>query len=113
MTVLESILPVGQQFSDSLSVLDSLVLQGSLLIDFSIIASIPTDLISGSNYENVEVSVLINRFEATASFSSMAFSLDLPLTLPSSDGQVISFGLTDASFSIGWSPVALLSIVIV
>ena len=99
MKMLEPILPVKQQFFDSLSVLDSLVLQGSLLIDFSITASIPANLISGSNYDDVSVSVWVNRFEATASFSSTAFSLNLPISLPSGDGAVINFGLTNASFS--------------
>lgn len=101
MSILESVIPVKQQFLDSLSALDNLVLQGSLLVDFSIIASIPSNLISGSNYEDIAVSVLINSFEASVSCNSIAFSLDFPLTLPSndSDGTTISFGLTDASFS--------------
>ena len=92
------VFPVKQQFFDNLSALDSLSVQGSLLIDFSVIASIPQNMISNSSYGDIAVSVLVNNFEATASFGSPAFSLDLPVTLPS--GDTINFGLTEASFSI-------------
>lgn len=109
--MLGSVLPIRQQqLFSSLSALDSLSLQGNLLIDFSVIANIPANLIGGANYADIAVSVLINRFEATASFSSTPFSLNLPISMR---GEIINFGVTDASFSIGWSPVALLSIVIV
>ena len=96
--VLSRVIPVKQHFFDSLSALDSLSLQGSLLIDFSVIASIPQNMISDSSYGDIDVSVLVNHFEATASFGLSAFSLDLPITLPSSD--TINFGLTEASFSL-------------
>jgi hypothetical protein len=85
MSALNSVLPIKTQFLDSLSVLDSLILQGSLLIDLSIIASIPTNVISDSNYGDITVSVVINRFEAAASIGSAEFSLDLPIILPSGE----------------------------
>ena len=96
-SILGTVLPVRQSFFDSLSALDSLELQGSLLIDFSIIASIPANLISEASFGDISVSVIVNRFEATASFGSSAFSLDLPITLPVS-GETIDFGLTDSTF---------------
>ena len=98
MTVLGSVLPISQQFLDSLSALDSIVLQDSLLVDFSIIATIPKNVIGESSYGDITVSVLINRFEATASIASEAFSLELPIILPSGP-EIINFELTNASFS--------------
>ena len=101
ISIIGSIIPVRQQqFFNGLSVLDSLVLQGSLLIDLSIIANIPSNIISESNYGNINVSVLVNQFEVTASFGSTAFSLGIPIALPSGDGTTINFNLTDASFLI-------------
>jgi hypothetical protein len=99
MSALKSVLPIKNQFLDRLSALDSLILQGSLLIDLSIIASIPTNIISESNYGDVSVSVVINRFEAKASIGSASFSVDLPITLPSGT-EIINFAMTDASFLI-------------
>lgn len=99
LAMLGSVLPVRQQLLSSLSTLDSLSLQGNLLIDLSIVANIPANLISGSNYEDISVGIIVNHFEATASFSSRNFSLDLPLTM---HGEIVSFGLTDASFSIDY-----------
>ena len=99
--MLSRVLPVKQQFFDSISVLDSLSLQGSLLIDFSVIVSIQQDKISQSSYGDIHASVLVNHFEATASFGSSAFSLDLPITIPNVN-TAINFGLTDASFSVAF-----------
>jgi hypothetical protein len=82
-----------------LSALDSLELQGSLLIDFNVTASIPPGVINQSSFGDVSLSVLVNRFEATASFGSSAFTLNLPITLPGGDGTIINFGLTDSTFS--------------
>ena len=99
--MLSRVLPVKQQFFDSISVLDSLSLQGSLLIDFSVMVSIEQDKISQSSYGDIHASVLVNHFEATASFGSSAFSLDLPITIPNVN-TAINFGLTDASFSVAF-----------
>ena len=98
MSLLGSIVPVRQEFLNDLSALDSIGLEGGLLIDLSIVASIPENVISESNYGNINVTVLVNQFEATASLGSSAFSLELPITLPSSDGAIIYFTLIDASF---------------
>jgi hypothetical protein len=97
--VLGTVLPVRQSFFHSLSALDSLELQGSLLIDFNVTASIPPGVINQSSFGDVSLSVLVNRFEATASFGSSAFTLNLPITLPGGDGTIINFGLTDSTFS--------------
>ena len=72
MADLGSVLPISRELLDTLSRLDSFRLQSSLLIDLSIIASFPTNVISESNYDGIIVSVLINRFEATASIGSVA-----------------------------------------
>ena len=91
--VFGSVLPVGPEFFDSIAALDSIVLQGSLIVDLTIIASIPLDDISDLNYNDIVLSVLVNNFEATASVGSEAFSVELPIS-----GTPISFNMTDASF---------------
>ena len=99
MEGLESVLPVRQELLDMLAALDTLVLQGSLLLDLSIIANIPANILNESNYgENTTMSVLINSFESAASFGSESFSLELPIFLPSGS-KFINFNLTDASFA--------------
>lgn len=98
MSVLRSVIPVRPQFVDSLAALDSIMLQGNLYIDLSIIASIPANVIGDSSYGDIAVSVMINSFEATATFGAEAFSTELPITLPSGR-QVNKLNLTDASFS--------------
>ena len=98
MAILGSVIPVRPQFFDSLASLDSLKLEGSLYIDLSIIASIPANLISESSYGDIAITVMVNSFEATASFGSTAFSIELPITLPSGR-QVNHLNLTDATFS--------------
>jgi hypothetical protein len=100
MSILGSVLPIRSKFLDSLAALDNLVLQGTLFIDLSIIASIPANFIRESKYSDIAVSVVVNQFEATASFGSQTFSLDLPIILPSGDGEVINFAMTDANFLI-------------
>jgi hypothetical protein len=97
--VLGTVLPVRQSFFDSLSALDSLELKGALLIDLSIIARIPSEFISTSSFGDIDIRVLVNRFEVIASFGSSAFTLDLPITLPGGSGTIINFGLTDSTFS--------------
>ena len=99
MNIFRSVLPVKQQLADNLSALDSLVLQGSLLLDLSIIANIPANVISEPSYgSDITVNVLVNRFESAASFGSESFSLELPISLPLGDGSTINFNLSDASF---------------
>ena len=56
-------------------------------------------MISKSNYGDINVNVLINNFEATASFGSESFALDLPISLPSGGGELINFNVTNATFS--------------
>ena len=89
-------------------------MQGSLFIDLSIIASIPKDSISEASFGDIAVSVLVNQFEATASFGSSAFSLDLPITLPGGN-EVFNFGITDSTFSLDFfvrnsSPIDILEL---
>ena len=96
--VLGGVLPTRPQLFDRLSALESILLQGSLLVDVSIIASIPSNVISEASFGDITASVLVNRFEASASVGSTAFSLDLPITIPSGNGTIFNFGLTDASF---------------
>ena len=98
MAELGSVLPIRQQLLDRLSALDSFVLQSSIFADLSIIASVPANVIGESNYGNITIGVSVNQFEATASFGSSAFSLELPISLPSGP-DIINFNLTDASFS--------------
>ena len=69
------------------------MLQGSLIVDLTIIASIPLDEISDLSYSDIGLSVLVNDFEATASVGSEAFSVELPIV-----GMPISFNMTDAKF---------------
>lgn len=95
--ILGDILPIKQSFFDSLKVLDSMELSGSLLMDLSIKAAIPKNLISSSNYGDIDVTVLVNRFKTTASFAVDPFSLSLPLALPGG-ATAINFNLTDARF---------------
>lgn len=97
MAVLRSVIPVRPQFIDDLVALDNVVLESSLYIDLSIIATIPADVLSDSSYGNIDVRVLINSFEATATFGVDTFSLELPIILPSGR-QVNKLNLTDASF---------------
>jgi hypothetical protein len=97
--ILGTVFPVRQSFFDSLSALDSLELKGSLLLDLSIVARIQSEDIGSSSFGDIDMKVLINRFEATASFGSSAFTLDLPITLPGGSGNIINFGLTDSTFS--------------
>ena len=99
MAILGSVIPVRPQFFDSLASLDSLKLEGSLYIDLSIIASIPANLISELSYGDIAITVMVNSFEATASFGSTAFSIELPITLPSErNDKNIDFSMNDASF---------------
>lgn len=93
------VLPIETAFLDSLAELDNIVLQGRMVIDLSIIASIPANAIGGSNYgDNITVNVVANSFESKASFGSDSFSMELPIAL--SDGfELFSFAMTDASFS--------------
>ena len=74
------------------------MLQGSLFVDLTIIASIPVDEISDFSYGDIALSVLVNNFEATASVGSEAFSLSFPINLPISNGETLNFNLTDANF---------------
>lgn len=99
MSTLRSVLPIRQQFMDSLSALENIALEGSLLIDFSIIASIPTTVLSENSFGDITVSVIMNRFEASASIAESSFSLELPISL-SSVGEIMTFNLTDATLSI-------------
>jgi hypothetical protein len=92
------VLPINTQFIDSLAELDNIVLQGSVIVDLSIIAHIPVDdIIDGSNYGDVSVSVLINSFDSIVSFGSTAISAEIPITIPF--GPEISFEMTGGSFS--------------
>lgn len=97
MAALEPVLPIRAQFLDTLKSLDSLILQGSLLIDLSIIAGIPANVISDSSYGNITVDVLINNFEAAASIGSTSFSVEVPIAIPSGP-EIINFNMTDATF---------------
>jgi hypothetical protein len=97
--VLGDALPIKQKFYDNLSAFD-LELNGSLLLDFSIKSGISRDQVSGSSYGGIALSVMVNRFEAAASFGSVSpFSLNLPLELP---GVIpaVNFTLTDANFGL-------------
>ena len=98
MAELGSALPIRQQLLDRLSALDSLVLQSSISADLSIVASIPESVISESSYGDTNMTVLVNQFEVAASFGSSAFSLELPISLPSGP-DIINFNVTDGSFS--------------
>jgi hypothetical protein len=98
--VLGNALPIKQKFFDNLYALDNLELNGSLLLDFSVKAGISRDQVSGSTYGGIALSVVVNRFEATASFGSVSpFSLNLPLELPGAS-PAVNFTLTDASFGV-------------
>ena len=98
MADLGSVLPISRELLDTLSRLDSFRLQSSLLIDLSIIANIPDNLLGESNYGEIAVTSLVNSFEATASFGSEGFSFELPISLPSTP-EIMSFNVTEASFS--------------
>jgi hypothetical protein len=92
------VLPINTQFIDSLAELDNIVLQGSVIVDLSIIAHIPVDDIIGrSNYDDISVSVLINRFDSIVSFGLTAISAEIPIAIPF--GTEISFQMTGGSFS--------------
>lgn len=98
--VMGDALPIKQKFFDDLYALNSLHLNGSLLLDFSVKASIPKDQVNGTSYGGIDVSILVNRFEAKAAFGSVSpFTISLPLALPGSS-EVVSFNLTDASFGV-------------
>jgi hypothetical protein len=99
MSVLGSVIPVRTQFLDKLVTLDSFTLEGSLLMDLSIIANIPAIAISELNYGDISVSGTINQFESKAAVGSAPIYLDLPITLPFGDGEIINFAITAASFS--------------
>ena len=95
---LGSVLPIRMQFLDSLAALETIVLQGSTHINLSFAAGIETSLLGGSDYGDVVWSVLVNSFESVTTFGTTAFSLDIPITLPSGP-EVFSFTTIDATFS--------------
>jgi hypothetical protein len=98
MADIGSVLPIRQQLFNQLAALESLRLQSKLLINLSVIANIPANVIGQSDYGDIAVHVLVNHFESDAFFGSKAFSLELPLSLPSSS-RTININLTDAKFS--------------
>ena len=96
-------LPVSRVFQDNLSALESLELQGRLLIDFTVKASIPKTDIKNLSYQDVDVSITVNRFEAEASFGSREpFTLELPIIMPGRSNEVLNFNVTDASFGLAF-----------
>ena len=94
-------LPVSRVFQDNLSALESLELQGRLLIDFTVKASITKTDIKNLSYQDVGLSVIVNHFEAEASFGSREpFTLELPIVMPGRSNEVLNFNLNDASFGL-------------
>ena len=97
------ILPVRQQLLDRLDAnLDSIVLQGSLILDLSFVAHIPTTVIGDASYGDITTNITVNRFEAAASLGSSSLSLDLPVSLQSGNGTIFNFGLTEATFALDY-----------
>lgn len=98
VSALASVLPIRTQFLESLAALESISLQGNALIDLSFTTGIEASLIGGSDYGDVVWSVLVNSFESATTFGTTAFSLDIPIALPSGP-EIFSFTTIDATFS--------------
>lgn len=94
---------LDQEFFDELSLLEELVLGGSLLIDVTFGASIPNSAIENKTYGGTSLFLRVNDFAAAASLEADSLNLDFPLSLPNtgvSPADKLVLALNDGSFSV-------------
>lgn len=99
--MLRDSISIDKAFFDNISLLEDIMLRGGLLLNLTIEADIPTESISAGNYSDVDVSIVINEFKATALVEGRDLSLDFPIALPTNgvdDAEELVFSLKNGRF---------------